>query len=91
MSDTPYTRTESDLKFENVEQRIDHKLDKILMLIDSVRGELKGDIQDVRTDIEWLKTMMSAVVITGLLAVLGVMIPIAWVIWSFAVKAPWLS
>jgi hypothetical protein len=63
----PYSRTESDLKFENIEQRLENKLDRVLMAI-----EISNK------DIAWLTRVTMGV----LLLLLGILVTSA-VKWMF--------
>lgn len=56
----PYTRTETDLKLENLEQRIDAKLDKVIARLESLHHE-----------IGWLKIILLMIVIPILLVIFG--------------------
>jgi tetrahydromethanopterin S-methyltransferase subunit G len=43
-----YSKTEIDLKYENIEQRIEHKLDRVL-------SEVANGFKLIDKDISWLK------------------------------------
>ena len=55
-----YSRTEVDLKLENLEQRIDSKLDKVLAALVALEAKVDTKFNLMNQNFEWLKWLTGA-------------------------------
>lgn len=66
----PYSRTETDLKMQNLEQRLDSKLDQVLGKFDSFETKLNGRFTAIEKDIYWLRNITTGTFFLVLAAIL---------------------
>ena len=57
----PIPRQEVELRLENVEQRIENKLDRVIFAIDLLSSNSRQEIELVRIDMRWMKGLMFAI------------------------------
>lgn len=52
-----YTKTETDLMLKNLEQKVEHGLEKVLFAVEKGFQEVKADNKSLQTDIGWMKNL----------------------------------